>query len=55
MHNSTLMHPIELRYKNYHEKYFIGIKHLANDDYLKNLNLLWKYDDGMYRLDTKRI
>ena len=49
------MHRFELSYKNYHEKYFIGIKHLANDDYLKNLNLLWKYDDGMYCLDSFKI
>ena len=55
MHMSTLMHPIELRYKSYHEKYFIGIKHLANDDNLKNLNLLRNYDDGMYCLDALRI
>ena len=33
--DSTLKHPCELNYKNYHKTYFIRIKNLAHASYLE--------------------
>lgn len=59
LYSCTLKHPYEFNYKNYLEKYFIGIKHLEYANYQEesdNLKkFLWKSDDGMYCLDSFRI
>ena len=59
IYNCTLKHPYELNYKNFLEKYFIGIKYLEYANYQEESNnlkkFLWKSDDGMYCLDSFRI